>query len=100
MIIKHNLFIIFLNICLTKNFQYFVNNSFGYLETAVNKICYKLSFMCENYFFKLQMYIFSERKFERCVSTIMDVEGQVIFQELETFIMDCRAEFKLEKKST
>ena len=28
-------------------------------------------------------------KFEKCVSTVMDVTGQVLFRNLEGFFMDC-----------
>ena len=31
----------------------------------------------------------SEKKFEKCVSTFMDVTGQVLFRDLENFFMEC-----------
>jgi len=43
--------------------------------------------------------IISELKFEKCVSTFMDVNGQVLFKLLEDFFMECHDAFKLEKKS-
>jgi signal peptidase complex subunit 2 len=38
-------------------------------------------------------------KYERCISKFMDVEGQVLFRDLENFVMNCRGDFKLEKKA-
>ena len=32
---------------------------------------------------------FLEMKFEKCVSLFMDVTGQVLFRDLETFFMEC-----------
>lgn len=41
----------------------------------------------------------SEYKAEKCCSTFMDVNGQVLVQFLEEWIMKCRSEVKPEKKS-
>lgn len=40
-----------------------------------------------------------EYKAEKCCSTFMDVNGQVLVQFLEEWIMKCRSEVKPEKKS-
>ncbi|CBY15392.1 unnamed protein product [Oikopleura dioica] len=41
-----------------------------------------------------------EYKAEKCCSTFMDVNGQVLVQFLEEWIMKCRSEVKPEKKSS
>jgi len=38
-------------------------------------------------------------KFEKCVSSFMDVRGNVLFRLLENWFMECHGAFKLEKKA-
>jgi len=54
---------------------------------------YKLSFCMKN-----DEGLATEKTFERCASTFMDVRGQVLFRLLEDYFIECHSAFQLEKK--
>jgi len=87
--VEKEIFMVFYEAAGKKELKWELSSDIGKYDNM-----YKLSFKTIN-----DQGAENELKFEKCVSTFMDVNGQVLFKLLEDFFMECHDAFKLEKKS-
>jgi len=87
--VEKEIFMVFYEAAGKKELKWELSSDIGKYDNM-----YKLSFKTIN-----DQGAENELKFEKCVSTFMDVNGQVLFKLLEDYFMECHGAFKLEKKS-